>query len=119
MRRSELAGESPRGRSPDRESVGGRCRRVVRRKQSAEPPEEGQGTLVSTPFDSFASYGSDGRGLPPCQLRLRQVPGQESGLARVLVGLINHAQPHTQLAHLQVGDEAVRRKADGGAKLVD
>ena len=85
--------------------------------EAAQTAQQRKGALIAAALDSLSQHRPDRRGLAACQLRLREVLRQQGCLPRVLLRLLADAQPHPQLAHLQMSDEAVGREPHSFAQL--
>src|SRR4051794_8255494 len=85
-------------------------------EQAAEDLER---ALVPAALDTFAQHGPDRRCLLARQVGLDWIPREQGGLVRVLFRLAADAEPHPQLAHLQLGDEAFRIEPHAFAELLD
>src|SRR5882724_6879627 len=86
--------------------------------EAAQTAQQRKGTLIAPAFDSLSQHRPDRRGLRARQLRLREVLRQQGCLPRMLLRLPADAQPHPQLAHLQLSDEAVGREPHSLAQLL-
>src|SRR6267378_3478009 len=76
--------------------------------EPAQAAQKGKRAPITSAVDSLPQHRANRRRLPARQLRLREVLRQQSCLPRVLFRFLADAEPHPQLTHLELSDEAVR-----------
>src|SRR3954470_20760543 len=80
-------------------------------KTSHRPSQSLQWSSIAATLNAFPFHCTNGRRLPSRKLRLWQVLRQHGSHSRMFLRFINNPKPHPQLAHLELGNKAVRLEA--------
>src|SRR6266436_578002 len=94
-------------------------RRSPRMAGTPQRSQQREGALIAAALDPLPQQRPDRCSLTARKLRLRGVLRQRGRAPGVLFGFPAHPQAHPELAHLQLGDEAVRVQTHRFAELLD